>query len=328
MTFNLIYGIAGCLLLTGLIWIVGPYSAHINFLADQGAAWYYWVLPEQDQYARISAWLLYLVHQASIWYLIFWAKRNKQQLLKSANGKLHKINYLALGLNLTFILLHIAQTKLYYDGLAQDTSNFAAQVSVILVLSLILILENPRRGLLLGKNIGWMNQAKQVVKEYHGYYFSWAMIFTFWFHPIETTLGHLLGNLYMFFFLLQASLIITPFHTNKYWRATLESFVVVHAVAVAYFSVHSQLTSMFGFGFLTMFFLTYLFGLGLKKRTIVLLNLAYWLSVLAFYLPDWQRMTEILRIPVVLYLTAIVLALVIVAGLKAFTAIADNKQST
>ena len=53
--------------------------------------------------------------------------------------------------NAGFILLHILQTRIWYDGLAQNVSIWSSQGSVVLMLVLILLMENQRRGLFFGK---------------------------------------------------------------------------------------------------------------------------------------------------------------------------------
>jgi hypothetical protein len=40
---------------------------------------------------------------------------------------LHKLNIIALGMNAVFILLHLFQTQIWYDGLAQDVSIWSSQ---------------------------------------------------------------------------------------------------------------------------------------------------------------------------------------------------------
>ena len=67
-----------------------------------------------------------------------------------------------------------------------------------MVLVAILIMENQRRGLAFGVKVPWLKDAGRTLRQYHGYYFSWAIIYTFWYHPIELTPGHLLGFFYMF----------------------------------------------------------------------------------------------------------------------------------
>ena len=98
-------------------------------------------------------------------------------------------------------LMHWLQTQLWYDGLAIAVPEVTSQGSVILMLVLILILETPRRGLILGKKVKFHKRFMQVVREYHGYIISWAIIYTFWYHPMENTLGHLAGFFYIFLLL-------------------------------------------------------------------------------------------------------------------------------
>lgn len=43
------------------------------------------------------------------------------------------------------------------------------------------------------------------LKRYHGYYFSWAILYTFWYYPLELTMGHLLGVFYLFALLMIGS---------------------------------------------------------------------------------------------------------------------------
>ncbi len=71
------------------------------------------------------------------------------------------------------------------------------------------------------------------LKRYHGYYFSWAIIYTFWYHPFEMTSGHIAGFAYMFLLLLQSSLFFTRYHTNRWWTMSLETLFVVHGAIVA-----------------------------------------------------------------------------------------------
>jgi hypothetical protein len=61
------------------------------------------------------------------------------------------VNIVALLMNAFFIALHFLQTHIWYDGLAQDVSVWSSQVSVIIMLVWILLMENSRRGLFFGK---------------------------------------------------------------------------------------------------------------------------------------------------------------------------------
>ena len=107
-------GITFSLLFTGLIWWFGSYLDKIQLAPDQGASWYFWKLPNPTFWTRATAWGFYLLHQLSIWGLIYYAQTH----IKKYSTKLRAINYLALGLNAFFILLHMFQTHFWYDGLA------------------------------------------------------------------------------------------------------------------------------------------------------------------------------------------------------------------
>ena len=193
--FKLWWGIAVCLALTALIIALGPYSADIEFINNLQPMWYFWQLPQSTAAGFVTAWGGYLLHQLGSWWLIAKAKQERP----AYQTGLHPINLYALIFNLFFILLHIVQTKIWYDGLAQTVSPFSAQISVIILLVIVLIMETPRRGLWFGKKIPIHKQVLQFLRKYHGYYFSWAIIYTFWFHPIELTQGHILGFLYISF---------------------------------------------------------------------------------------------------------------------------------
>lgn len=168
-------GIGFSFVFTLIIALLGWRFERIDFLPDSGASWYYWQLPVQTTWGRITAWSFYLAHQLTLWGLIFYAQRKK---LRYVSG-LHPVNYLALGANALFIVLHLLQTHIWYDGLAQDVSIWSSQWSVILLLVIILLMENPRRGLFLGKRAPLPQRAVSFARKYHGYYFAWAIVYTF-----------------------------------------------------------------------------------------------------------------------------------------------------
>ncbi len=217
-------GIAFSLAFTGLIWWGGSRLAAVPHLPDQGAAWYFWKLATPTFWSHFTAWMFYALHQIGLWSLIYYAQKN----VKTYSQGLHPVNLWALGLNAFFILLHFVQTQIWYDGLAQDVSIFSSQGSVILMLVAILLMENKRRGLFWGKKVPLGKRVMSFVRKYHGYVFAWATIYTFWYHPMENTPGHLIGFLYMFLLLLQGSLFLTRIHLNKYWMVVQEVSVGFH----------------------------------------------------------------------------------------------------
>ncbi len=279
-------GIAFSLLFTGLIWLAGEYwmdaDRYARF-APRGIAavlpkmWYLWQLGEPTIWTRATAWGGYITHNLVIWYLIWVAQRERSTYTSS----LHRFNVIALLANAFFISLHLLQTRYWYDGLAQDVSEFTSQASVTLMLVVILIMENDRRGLFFGTKAPVPASVGRTLRKYHGYYFSWAIIYTFWYHPMEITGGHLLGFLYMFLLLLQGSLFYTRIHLNHYWKVVSEISVVAHGVMVAILA-GQQWPQFFG-GFLGMFIVTQMHGLGLSKATRWTIGLAYIAAILAIY---------------------------------------------
>ena len=186
--------------------------------------------------------------------------------MKTYSPGLNKVNVLALGTNAFFILLHFVQTHIWYDGLAQDVSIWSSQVSVVILLVWVLLMENNRRGMFAGKKLHISKQIIAFARKYHGYYFAWATVYTFWYHPMETTPGHLMGFFYMFLLMLEGSLFLTRIHVNKWWKVTQEITVLFHGTLVAIFQ-GADLWQMFAFGFGAMFVVTQMHGLNLSRLT-------------------------------------------------------------
>ena len=308
---TLFIGIAICLGLTLVTYFFGRLLVDIPHLPDTGASWYYWKLPAVNIYARISAWTLFALHLGLVWFFMYKLKKDPSRI----NGKISKYNRFLLATNFIFVLLHFVQTGLWYDGLAQDVTVWSSQFSVIGMLVLILLMENSRRGLFFGKKLKFVTNAAPSVYKFHGIYIAWALIYTFWFHPMENTPGHLFGFFYMFILLLQLSMAYTSVHTNKYWTFTLEIMVLFHGTAVALLQ-NNGIWPMFFFGFGAIFVVTQLYGLDLSKKTIFSWTTVYAIAVLLVYsgllfnVRTIARIHEITWIPIIEYGLVLVLALV------------------
>ena len=290
-------GVAASLALTGLIWALGSIPASVPKLPDQGASWYYWKLPNPTFWSRATAWGFYIGHQAVVWALLWWAQRSK---LRYAH-ELHPVNVSMLGANGLFIGLHYIQTYIWYDGLAQDVSIFSSQGSVVLLLMFVLIMETPRRGLFFGKKVPFRREFIGLIKRRHGYLFSWAAIYTFWYHPMEATFGHLVGFFYMFLLLLQGSLIYNRAHINRWWTFALEVLVLAHGTLVA-LAQGNGIWPMFLFGFFALIIITQMHGLPIAGWGRWLLAGAFVAGVLFVYGASgrgWARLDEIARIPLI-----------------------------
>ncbi|CAN5643935.1 hypothetical protein BH10CHL1_BH10CHL1_19620 [soil metagenome] len=297
-------GVIFSLLFTILIWRLSERLVQIPHLPDSGAAWYYWQLSQRTFWGEVTAWGFYLAHQVAIWILIYQAQRQK---LTYTTG-LHRLNLVALGVNAAFVLLHLLQTHLWYDGLAQNVSIFSSQWSVILMLVLILMMENPRRGLFFGQQAPLGKRAVDFVRKYHGYIFSWAIIYTFWYHPMEATSGHLIGFFYTLLLMLQGSLFFTRTHLNKWWTFSLEALVLAHGTMVALMNANN-LWPMFGFGFAGILVVTQLHGLGLPRwvRGLVL-GLYAGAALWVYSLRGIEKIYQITWIPLTEYAVVFLLA--------------------
>lgn len=309
--FALLGGILFSFLFTGVIWWAGARLASVPHLPDQGASWYFWKLPMPTLWGRVTAWGLYALHQIAIWGLIYLAQ---QRNLKYSTS-LHRVNYLALGVNAAFILLHFIQTHLWYDGLAQDVSIWSSQASVILLLVMVLLMENKRRGLIFGRKAPLGKGAIAFARKYHGYFFAWGIIYTFWYHPMEPTSGHLLGFFYMFLLMLQGSLFFTRIHVNRWWTLLQEVLVAVHGTLVAVMNANNM-WPMFFFGFGGIFVITQMHGLRLSRTLRAALLVFYIVGALIVYSGrDLGMLHQITWIPLIEYLAVFLIAGIIGGGL-------------
>lgn len=262
MPYRAWWGLAACGGLMGLILLFAPYTT-FELTPRTHAFDYPWKLSDPTVWTRATVWTLYALHQVGIWFLIYKAQTSDLRYVKG----LHRVNVQAFALNLFFVLAHIAQTKITYDGLAQDVHEGTAFGSVALMLFVILLMENDRRGLFFGKRVPFPKGVGEVTRKYHGYYFSWAITYTFWYHPLEITGGHLMGFFYMFMLFVQGSLFMTRYHINRWWTLTLEFFMVVHGTTVAWLALQGldAQWAQFLFGGLAVLLITQMYGVPLKR---------------------------------------------------------------
>ncbi|GAB4455927.1 MAG: hypothetical protein OHK0041_20680 [Anaerolineales bacterium] len=287
--------------LTAIVWLTaGGLQARFDVVNEKYYTFFYpWQTRNPTFMAYLTSWLGYAIHQIAAWAVIWAAQRAKP---KYESG-FRWFNWAMVAVNLGGFALHWIQTQLWYDGLAISVPEVTSQGSVILMLVFILILEAPRRGLFFGKKINFRQAFLDVVRRYHGYLFSWALIYTFWYHPMENTFGHLAGFLYMFALLSQSVLLFNRAHLNKWWKFSLEALVLVHGTLVAIYQ-GKGLWPMFFFGFGAMIILTQMHGLGLSRRARWLLAGIFVLGVGLFYglSGDFARVNEVIRIPFIEYL--------------------------
>ncbi|TNE48500.1 MAG: hypothetical protein EP343_15530 [Deltaproteobacteria bacterium] len=310
--------VSGILLSAGLTTIIALTAgglAGFNTIGPTVPFAYPWRLKDPTFWSHATAWLGYAFHNIGAWLIIAAARRNRTRF----SGNVRWFNVGMLSLHVVGFVLHWLQSRFFYDGLAQDVPEITALGSVALMLMIVLILETPRRGLIFGKKVKFHKRFLQICKEYHGYLFIWALIYTFWYHPMEGTMGHLIGFFYMFVLLGQSTLLFHRAHLNKWWTLSLEMLVLPHGVLVA---IHQGkgLWPMFGFGFGAMFVLTQIHGLGFRTWTRRLWYLGFVVGTVAVYaaLGRLSKIHEITRIPVLDYLVVGLLYVVFLGVYKLF----------
>ncbi|WP_212696004.1 hypothetical protein [Vallitalea pronyensis] len=302
----------GILISIGFVAVIGVLGYRfdsIELLPDQGASWYYWKLPNKEFWPRLTAWAFYIIHQLLVWLLIYAAQFGDREKRKKHRNQLIIVN-------IFFIALHILQSHIWYDGLAQDVPVFSSQGSVIVMLILIIIMDSQRRGIFFGKKvkrlpiIGSLKEPVTFIRKYHGYFISWAIVYTFWYHPTVATSGHLVGFFYMFLLFIQLSMIYTPVHMNKYWMFTLEVLVLFHGTMVA-IGQQNNMWPMFLFGFATMAVVTQIYGLGLPKWLLRTIQAIYLIGVIVVFggftgHKTIDQVHQVLWIPIIEYLVVFV----------------------
>ncbi len=309
------------------VFLLAPFTNNIQFLPEPTNSWdsfnwYYWKLPDPNFWTRASSWGLYIAHQAFIWGAIYWAQTHRKEL--GSWNKIHPINITMLAGTAFFILMHYLQTAIFFDGLAQDIDVIWSQGSVIIMLGILLLMEAPRRGLFFGYGKPWFKKVQPFLFRTHGYYIAWATIFTFWYHPMYPTWGHITGFLYMFILFIQTCMIYTKLHVNRYWTFTTEMLVILHGATMA-FQQGNGMTAMFFFGFGALVVITQMWGLGLSKAAKWGIAIAYLaLMAIVYSQRGWENLNEVIRIPFIEYIATILFGLLLLGILK----LRSNKSPT
>lgn len=264
---------------------------------DQGPAWYTWQLANATTLTRITYWTGYALHQLIVWALLIRAR-----ILSERGEHPRSLNAAVMAVNVAFVALHLLQTAIWYDGLAQDVPIWTSQGSVIVMLVLILFLEIPRRGLFWGKAFKAPERLYTFVRKWHGLYISWAIVFTFWFHPMDGNWGLLSGFIYMFLLFVQLGMFNTRLHMNRAWIVLLEAGVVVHATLITVYK-DNPIWPMFMVGFLVMLVLTQMHAIPWARRWRWPLLGLFVAGVAALYgfVRGFEHAYEITFIPIALY---------------------------
>ena len=146
---NVLTSLTAACALAVIIWLTaGNLASRFDVVNEKYFSFYYpWQTREPTTMAYITAWVGYALHNILVWGILFAAQRQKPRYSKN----LQWFNWALIVVNVLFYGLHWVQTQLWYDGLAIAVPEVTSQGSVVLMLVFILILENPRRGLIFGQ---------------------------------------------------------------------------------------------------------------------------------------------------------------------------------
>merc|ERR1719469_1212912 len=214
---------------------------------------------------------MYLAHQFGQWAFLVQAQRAHASgeigwptdgATKAdgcpVGGAVNKYAVRMFCLNMIAVAMKLVFGQILYDGLANSVPENSAQYSVMLWIFFSTVMRMKTRGLVFGyiKGLpfkdGLVPDLVAFLRKYHGLAFSFGTTYNFWFHPVEGSVGFVLGYLYQFCMILQSGFLFHPMHKNKWWTLLLELAVVPHAALIAIFGVGlggSQTVLMFGFGF-------------------------------------------------------------------------------
>lgn len=237
-----------------LMYLFGQDIDHSTFAEDTGFLHYFWKLPDPTLMSRLTSWGGYILHQITAWYIFYKAQREKT----TWSDRVGKYGIAMALTHLVFTIYHLIQTQIWYDGIAQEVPIWVSQGSVILMLVSAMIFLNQRRGIFFGKKLKLPEGLEKFEMKYHGYFILWALILTFWYHPMDPTAAHLTGFFYMFLLFIQSAMIYSKGHINSLVIFICEFGVLIHGTIVA-LQQQNQIWPMFTFGFGVMAIVTQIY---------------------------------------------------------------------
>lgn len=233
-----------------------------------------------------------------------------------------------LSLHAAFCTARVAHTRwVSYNGLARDVHEATALGAVAVLLVWVWLLRSPERGVFFGcgrlplpGGVGSRAAASlwRAAVAAHSYAFSFACVWTLWYHPAVATPAHVTGIVYIAALLVQSSLAGTAAHVGQGWMTALEVGVAGHALVtaaaatsrstaaaaaagtVAARPVAKSLLPLFGWGFASTFVVVPLHGLGWSAATRARVAAAYGAAAAAAVASGWggTRGYHVVAIPV------------------------------
>lgn len=230
-----------------------------------------------------------------------------------------------LGVNAFFIPAKIITNYYTYSAMSSHLPLWFGQGAVFTIVLIVMAMQVPVRGMCCGYckrgcSVGrltcckggdtWTEMAT-FLRKYHGYYIAFGVTSDWYYHPMESSLGHLSGILNDQLFFWQMIVMYTPVHRNKYWCMACEFAVLLHGPLVAL--NRGGGAGMFGFGFTVVFLVTGQWGMPLHWATRLMFLVVFLAFLFMNYGLGWSKgfenepvglkdMHEITRIPMLYYM--------------------------
>ena len=176
--------------------------------------------------ARPSVMLLYACHQVFHWSMTCYAR-----FFLKTSRKLQSFHYWMAGVNIFFVLLHLALSHWthgsifsaahHYNNYGVYYPTYDTEVNLLILWGLsywILLAKSGQRGIFFGLSVPFTKPIVLVANELLDFVFSWAVLYTYWRHPLKE-ISTLIIEL---IFVAHSCLIRTTFHKNKYWTMFVE----------------------------------------------------------------------------------------------------------
>ena len=299
----------------------------------RGVLWYRWKsLPSQDalefspftginfpyslKVRAKSAWIGFALHLAFVFTMIIWAE------IRYSNNQGHNCpiptspnwcdwittlelpHYIFLVGTGVFMLLHLLQTHLKYDGIAQDTAELCPIIGTVLSLVVLALMQQTERGLVFGYGLEGetFTALTNIARRFHPFVLGWDIVFTFWYHPMEGGWHHLPGFFPLFCILIQGCLLFTAAHLNPIWRVGLELMGFPHAIYIEYTHPDRCRWKMFLTGVLVTPLVVHFHIFKISVATTIVLFVGYFSLVVFLYrnMP-WKRWREPLHFPIAIF---------------------------
>ena len=177
---------------------------------------------------------LYILHQMAHWAMVYYALTNLE-----CSHKLQPFQFWMAGMNLVFVLLYIAQSYLFPHKIPYRLT-FEFPFIVLGLSYWFLIAKSSGRGLIFGYSIPYSRGIAEVAETSLPYYFSFAVLFNFWYKPFMDRYRYFFVRLVAeLLFITYSCLIQTHIHENKYWSLLLELMVLLYMLILLLFPAHS-----------------------------------------------------------------------------------------